>query len=831
MRPTPGGDALPIARPRSRKSSVADHPAHTPAAAHNMPTSFFLRSEEDMEKSLAESTSTVATSKQKDSTYGVQSLADALESAFGDTTSNEKNANKADSSGRNADKQGARPRTPSRGPLNTDARQDDTSPRHVLARRQHLAQASHQAIPPSVSPSNLDSPAPESLIPGTPRSVSLKSFRLSDEESGADEAASQAIVSSEDDDEDTHLGNAGSFPQLVMPSIQMPSRRPFTEKGKSMGRLKVLIAGEAVGKTALIRSIVQSCEDIVHVDPLSPTHAESPPPTSESRKRRSVSTGTTRITEVQASTRAYPSWWSENEESRALRRRKSMGDTVLERNLCFIDTPGYGKNGSDTENMDLVIEYVESLYRQNVSIGAMSDGDLLGLMSGNGGLHVDVIFYLISPKEDMSTDVNYIQRLSMLTNVIPLISKADTLTSAQVMGLKNTLLARLQVTSIKPFLFGKTIQESFLAVQARSVLSHETSAERDAGKKAGPPQIPGHLSLPIPPYAISSTPGPDTETMDASLLMSPDYIQPLLPSELAVLVTQVFNPDTISWLRHSAAKKFLAWRSRTNFPGDSLVMHGYPQQRGMNSLGLNTGGFGGSSLQDPFSRLTTAPPSSTSSIFSAVSPSGVLVPHPHSPFYLSHANSNSNLQSPYPASSPSLSHSTLPDLEGAADFSLTRFNDHTQREERFAQVRLAKWANDLQRSLRNERERFEELQRNERAKWLLERVSEEVRGGGIVSSPPPTLADWAVVRHGSEKRISGPGARYGHQGRVDTRDPLGLCDFTDEVRRTGTVILKILGGMGMLGAVAVAVVKACGIDTGLGLPEGGVWSWITGGGK
>jgi hypothetical protein len=30
-----------------------------------------------------------------------------------------------------------------------------------------------------------------------------------------------------------------------MPSIQMPTRRPFTTKGKSMGKLKVLVAGRA----------------------------------------------------------------------------------------------------------------------------------------------------------------------------------------------------------------------------------------------------------------------------------------------------------------------------------------------------------------------------------------------------------------------------------------------------------------------------------------------------------------------------------------------------------------------------------------------------------
>jgi hypothetical protein len=35
-----------------------------------------------------------------------------------------------------------------------------------------------------------------------------------------------------------------SFPQLVMPEMQMPTRRPFTTKGKAMGKLRVMVAGE-----------------------------------------------------------------------------------------------------------------------------------------------------------------------------------------------------------------------------------------------------------------------------------------------------------------------------------------------------------------------------------------------------------------------------------------------------------------------------------------------------------------------------------------------------------------------------------------------------------
>jgi hypothetical protein len=62
-----------------------------------------------------------------------------------------------------------------------------------------------------------------------------------------DDIASQAIVSSGDEDHDigSELIDSGSAPQLVMPSIRMPSRRPFTERGKNMGRLKVLIAGDS----------------------------------------------------------------------------------------------------------------------------------------------------------------------------------------------------------------------------------------------------------------------------------------------------------------------------------------------------------------------------------------------------------------------------------------------------------------------------------------------------------------------------------------------------------------------------------------------------------
>lgn len=89
----------------------------------------------------------------------------------------------------------------------------------------------------------LTAAGPELSIPSSPRSLSSKSFRHEDSDSVADCAASQAVFSSDDEDAEESSEVQDSAPQLVMPSIKMPSRRPFTDKGKRLGRLKVLVAG------------------------------------------------------------------------------------------------------------------------------------------------------------------------------------------------------------------------------------------------------------------------------------------------------------------------------------------------------------------------------------------------------------------------------------------------------------------------------------------------------------------------------------------------------------------------------------------------------------
>lgn len=96
-----------------------------------------------------------------------------------------------------------------------------------------------------LTPLFLASPADGSSLPSSPKSTSTRSFKQLDEESALDETGSQAITSGGEDDLFLEMPSEiqDSAPQLIMPSIKMPSRRPFTQRGKEMGRFKVLIAG------------------------------------------------------------------------------------------------------------------------------------------------------------------------------------------------------------------------------------------------------------------------------------------------------------------------------------------------------------------------------------------------------------------------------------------------------------------------------------------------------------------------------------------------------------------------------------------------------------
>lgn len=757
------------------KKAAATNPPSVTNASPSGPTTFFLKSEKEVSKvtergrTISRTSSTDEESSRRkatmpslsvdDSSFGVQSLEDAIstshtESNLSRTASNTTDENAAPGAEPNAiagrkRKAGnpVHPRIAAAGQRIISSEHPSTynsttgSPVSLRSAespfRTHLRRAS------ATSSINLSQPltplkgSPQydaSALPSTPRSGSPKSFRLSDEEvSVASDTGSQALASSSGEEEDeAELAAPAVMPQLVMPSIAMPARRPFTERGRRMGRLRMMVVGpKGVGKTSLIQSICRLCEDVVHVDSVSNESTQS-------------------ITEIGASTKPYPQWRSDVETSQRL-RRASTSEGVLERNVTFIDTPA-----SDTEQGATTIrQYVHSNMERLTDMQRLSDSEVLGLLSGEGGPQIDAVLALCDcainlkePDEPLLADSQraLLDDLVRWTNVIPLIGRSDGVRSEDLQALKD----RLQ-TELAPF-----YQQNHPSDGSRTSVGASQSLSRSSG-----------------PLAVSSALEDDSETMDASVLMSSGYLQPLVPSELGELVHQLLEPDNIARFRHLSANKFLLWRqssgSRTEPPKPDLL----PSPPSIPSSPAITGT--GSLLEEP---------------------SKVLVPHASSSYYRS--------------ASPSVSDSSGP------KYTLDNIT------EPFRQVRLAKWAQDLRRSLDHERNRYKAMYANAPSEWASSDSEKQV-----LSDRDRALTTTTGNNH---SRRPPKGRLGGDLGVIDPRDPLGLLALGQVCRRRGWFALQVAGGCGLVGAVAWWVMRNW-IEVqewfGFGVAERGTVSFIT----
>lgn len=95
------------------------------------------------------------------------------------------------------------------------------------------------------------------------------------------------------------------------------------------------------GKSSLIRAILQCCEHIVHVEP----EKDVPSPAERANHGRhdpEKRTRKPRISEIYASTMPRPPWWSpDDNDGGAECRDPAFVDTILDTNVCFVDTPGH----------------------------------------------------------------------------------------------------------------------------------------------------------------------------------------------------------------------------------------------------------------------------------------------------------------------------------------------------------------------------------------------------------------------------------------------------------------------------------------------------------
>lgn len=243
-----------VALPRSRKASIEQQWIDPRSAA---PATFFLSRNHGLDHD--DDLSSDEPDASRTSMYGVQSLEESILQ-----TSQTASVSQSDQIvGSKA--AGVEPISNSQSP-NRDDKEDDDDQLSGLNRRRSTLKpldtihsnrldasiTSDLVSPRPFTPLNLSNPDDPSSLPSSPKSTSNQSMRHLDEISITDDLSSQAVASGEEDDDARSIHNPehDSTSQFIMPSIKMPSRRPFTSRGKSLGRFKILVAG-ASGKSSL----------------------------------------------------------------------------------------------------------------------------------------------------------------------------------------------------------------------------------------------------------------------------------------------------------------------------------------------------------------------------------------------------------------------------------------------------------------------------------------------------------------------------------------------------------------------------------------------------
>jgi hypothetical protein len=263
------------------------------------------------------------------------------------------------------------------------------------------------------------------------------------------------------------------------------------------------------------------------------------------------------------------------EESTSKRRPSSGVDSILDRNIGFVEFPS-SEPGDPTSGSSLI----EQMF-MHADVGPVeSEHKVMEILSGSGGHLIDVVLYMFSNSkwaaapatqdlteavENLASDLSEFGHIATLTNVVPIIGKSDLCMDDDLHAFKIALLEGIQDMSITPFIFGRTVKDVLQSLYDRRAVgspkagfehgsSEETissfSSERERSDNK------------IPPFTVSALPGPDLLEMDASLLMSSSYMPPLVKSELPELISQVLDPDHIPWLRRAACRKYLTWRKR-----------------------------------------------------------------------------------------------------------------------------------------------------------------------------------------------------------------------------------------------------------------------------
>lgn len=405
-----------------------------------------------------------------------------------------------------------------------------------------------------------------SVVSSKPASLlSLDSASSSPRLDASDTLLSETLLSSDDDDSEgvTTL----RMPQFIMPTIPLPSRRPFTETGLRLGKLRVMVAGQKhSGKSALIRSFVQQCQDIVYVDDAAPLVTPQP------RSRAARQFHEPVMWETQASTRPSPVF--EQTSSSVVSESSTLTATAdtssLDFNLSFVECSHSG------DWLDHATAFLEQQLQQTSHmVNPMSPNCSKIMMTSSGFDNVDVCLFLLNRPPD-ADQLEQMRVLSSYVPLIPLVSKADALSDRKLAALKLRILRDLENEAILPFAFDLSVPDILSVFEESDLLSSDDDEPKTVHSLPTP--LIRRSTTPQYPFSVSSV--AELE-LDASVLMNPNYTPKLVASELDVLCGQLFSEKGASWLRYKAGQQFIAWavkmQQAVTLRGVGTVSHQHQQ--------------------------------------------------------------------------------------------------------------------------------------------------------------------------------------------------------------------------------------------------------------
>ncbi|CDH49770.1 hypothetical protein RO3G_12633 [Lichtheimia corymbifera JMRC:FSU:9682] len=250
--------------------------------------------------------------------------------------------------------------------------------------------------------------------------------------------------------------------ELVVPQVMIQS---LGITRQDIGHLRVIVCGDSgIGKTAMIQALtmlpeITACEVATDVECSNPSFMTNFLETDEEKEEEYDEASSfakdeigLNIQETFASTMTAPFWSRDNQQQQ---QQQPNDHQIFIKNICLVDTPGYGACIDAQSVITSVASYIERQFQKTSNmLNPMypNTPEVTRLVHNPYGAHthVDACIYVVLDRFKR-VDIEYMRAIHHLCNVIPVIIKHDQLTQDQENELKKDVLRELDENGIETF--------------------------------------------------------------------------------------------------------------------------------------------------------------------------------------------------------------------------------------------------------------------------------------------------------------------------------------------------------------------------------------------